>query len=184
MTMIENNHILEQISDYVLNLLPEAEKQRLAHHVAGCGQCYQALLKERHMVRSMQSTIDAATKPDRDRLEHLRPAVPQRTARHHAFPIWQRQLAAIGVVILLLMGGVSLSAGQKAGSWFKLSPNDYRPATATLTDTPTMTATATLVSSLPAQATSAPQYFEPNLSPRPAVTPGPIPARPLPALRD
>jgi anti-sigma factor RsiW len=169
--MNDNYHILEQISDYVLNLLPEAEQQRVAHHVAGCGSCHQALVRERHLVTTVRSTLDAVTRPDRARLASLRPAMPHSAVKRGPVRVWQRQLAALAAVILLLMGGVGLSAGQRAAGWFDLSPTGYP----TVTDTPTMTATATAVGNLPVQVTAPPQLIKPDISPRPAVTPGPRP---------
>lgn len=176
--MKENNHIIDQISDYVLNLLPEVEQQKVVRHVAICTLCHQALLRERHLTRTVQQTIHAASRPDGDRLESLRPPSPHVTAFPRQIPVWQRQMAAIGVVILLLLGGISLSAGQRAGGWLNPSPAFYRPVTATQTNTPTRTATATAISGLPAHSTAAPEVVEPTYAPRPAITPEPFPAQP------
>lgn len=80
---MDSIHVQEQITDYVLDLLPTKEKQGVARHIAGCEACRRAVQQEREVGRLVRDTFNAVTKPDYDQLQSLMPPIP---ARRSSFP--------------------------------------------------------------------------------------------------
>jgi anti-sigma factor RsiW len=76
-----NEHINQQIPDYVLNLLPKIERQTVEQHTAVCGHCQTALQAEREMGQMVRLTLQTATQPANGRLAQLMPPIPKHKQR-------------------------------------------------------------------------------------------------------
>lgn len=154
--MMNQQHVLTQLSDYILDLLPGDERQRVERHTAVCAQCRQALQRENRSGAAVRQTLTVATQPPPGRLMQLMPAAPRRARRLAvSTPLWRfagyRQLAAIALLLILVVGAVFLSPGSNGARlidlespWYSqpgvdyLSPV-YLAATATMTREPTAT---------------------------------------------
>lgn len=121
-----------------------------------------------NIAQMVRSTLHTATQPDNRRLAQLMPQIPaQRPSRATALT-WQRQLASLCVLALLLLGGVGL--------WqFEARPGMMGvAATATQTTEPTHTVVLTETAVAPtatavAADTAAPQplFFDTPPPPTP-----------------
>jgi anti-sigma factor RsiW len=168
-----NKHVNQQLSDYVLNLLPRLERQAVEQHTAVCVPCQKALQAEREMSQMVRYTLNTATQPANGRLAHLMPAIP--TARKQSavtmFVGWQRQLAVAGLLFVILFGSLGVWNGRSSHIWGVASPTALaatatrtQDATATIAQQTseaqeTLTTTAVASPTLPAssRATPAPQ---------------------------
>lgn len=56
---MEQAHVFNLISDYVLGLLPASERLLVEQHAAGCGLCRQQLDSERALSRRLHDTLAA-----------------------------------------------------------------------------------------------------------------------------
>lgn len=101
-------HIEEQITDYILDLLPAEEKQVVARHITGCEVCRRAVQQEREVGRLVHNTLNAVTKPDYNRLHTLMPPVPGRRLSILALLIPRiapyRQWAVACLLLVAMMG--------------------------------------------------------------------------------
>ena len=136
-------HINTKTSDYVLDLLPMSERREIELHVAHCAECEAVLVSERAVGRLLHGTLTRATQPDNGRLRQLMPTVPTPKARQAFSFSWQRQLASVCVMLILVMGGFG---------WYESNQNrnlmplpTFVAITATYTTEPTITNTATTV---------------------------------------
>ncbi len=162
-------HITHLISDYVLDLLPMREKERVEQHAAACPHCRQLLQAERHLAHLTRETFALATAPSPARIAALMPPVPARPRPWHSTPAWQRSLALAGVCLFLIITSFGLYPGGQNTSW-AASPAaaTHVAATATATAIPA-TATHTLTAS-PTN-TSAPEFVPTTFVPGAAATP-------------
>lgn len=124
--MRDTNHIHNQISDYVLDLLPDEEKQAAARHVAGCKKCQEAVRREREIGRLVHRTLNKATTPDYGRLQSLMPPIPARRTSVLAFLAPYRQWA-IACLLLVAMMGAFIFGGE--GGYGLARPADNQQAT-------------------------------------------------------
>lgn len=175
----ETTHVLNLIPDYVLELLPPAESDRVAHHLARCQECHQAMASERELSRSVQRTLRAVSAPDRAKLRQLIPASPARpkwtASQLFLSPGW----AAVGLLLLVAFGAIGLYLNQQPVSWTFEQPTVGSTAVL-LTDTPTQTATRNIAATVdfealaPGSAASPPtsvQHVAPEI--RPVLAPVP-----------
>ncbi|MBK8933657.1 MAG: zf-HC2 domain-containing protein [Chloroflexi bacterium] len=179
--MMNQEHVLPLISDYVLDLLPGSERRRVELHAAECAACRQALKSERQLGDLVRRTVQAATEPGYGRLPQLMPAIPSRRpakASHRQHP--QRQLALAGLLLLLLIGTFGLRFGQTRRAWQPPLPTAV-VSTATITSTATATlaemGTSTRVLETAVSATTAPAgqpAFQSQAHPTPAPMPTPL----------
>jgi anti-sigma factor RsiW len=133
-----NEHINQQIPDYVLNLLPKMERQTVEQHTAVCGHCQTALQAEREMGQMVRLTLQTATQPANGRLAQLMPPIPKHKQRWSLMMMgWQRQLAVVTMLVVILMGSFGVWNGRSQNIWGVPSPT-------TLAATATTDATATI----------------------------------------
>lgn len=171
----DSTHVPKLIPDYVLGLLPVDEARWVDAHLAGCGQCRQALTTEQAIGRSVKVTLSKASSPDADQIRRLMPSPPLSTGALVRWPIMSPGLAAGMIALLLVFGAFALFALQQPGAWGLTAPT-ARSTTVLLTDTPTQTATREI--------TVTAEGLEAIVSPSPA-SPAPAPNRaamPVPAL--
>jgi predicted anti-sigma-YlaC factor YlaD len=107
---VDNSHIQHQITDYLLDLLPDEEKVAVARHIAGCAACRLAVQKEREIGRLVYTTLNKATAPDYGRLQSLMPPRPRRRASILALLTPYRQWA-VACLLLVFMTGAFLFGG-------------------------------------------------------------------------
>ena len=145
-----NEHINHQIPDYVLNLLPKMERQTVEQHTAVCGSCQTALQAEREMGQMVRLTLQTATQPTNGRLSQLMPPIPQQKQRWSLMMMgWQRQLAVVTMLVVILMGSFGVWNGRSQNIWGVPSPTTQvatatRDATATIAQQQTTQAEETL----------------------------------------
>ncbi len=154
-----NKHVIHQIPDYVLNLLPRPERQAVEQHTAVCPHCQKALQAEREMGQMVRLTLHTATQPANGRLSHLMPPLPTRQKRPSPTMIrgWQRQLALVGVLVMILFGSMGLWHGRSQQIW-----GGVTTVTEAATATSTLNATATIAQrqTIQAQETMAAEITE------------------------
>lgn len=142
---METKHILNKVPDYVLDLLPSAERQQVERHIVACAACRQAVRQERVFNQVVRSTLQTATQPPAGHLRRLMPAVPGRRAvsgRRSYFFLnlagWQKQLAFLCLFTAMLLGSLSLHLSESQRLWSAPSPT-FLAVTATTTREPTVT---------------------------------------------
>ncbi|KAA3664880.1 MAG: hypothetical protein DWQ04_03465 [Chloroflexi bacterium] len=169
-------HINTKLGDYVLDLLPRRERREVELHVAHCADCEAALASEKAVGRLLRGTLSSVTQPDNGRLRQLMPTLPTQKQRPAFNFSWQRQLASVCVMLILLIGGFG---------WYESNQNrnlmplpTFVAITATYTSEPTITNTATTV-----KATAEPTVTAVSENPAPDfnATPPPNPT-PIAAL--
>jgi anti-sigma factor RsiW len=133
-----HDDILCQIPGYVLGLLPARQYHVVERHVSHCSVCQQEMSRERKLDRLVQSTMDAASKPNPAHLRSLMPDIPLKRPSALVFGGWQRQLAPALLILLLLFGGLAINSMLPAGSVPAFVATAHA-ATATSTYTPTAT---------------------------------------------
>jgi anti-sigma factor RsiW len=139
-----HDDILRQIPEYVLGLLSPRQLSAVEHHAAHCTVCQQSIARERKLGQLVRSTVDVATKPDTAHMRRLMPAIPQQRRPDLILHGWQKQLAPVILILLLILGSFMLNRMLPAGSGPSLVATAHA-ATATSTYTPT----ATMAQSLP-----------------------------------
>ena len=178
-------HIQQQIPDYVLGLLPRSEARQVDQHTLVCTDCRQALRQEQELGQLIHGTLAAAAQPPAN-LRQFMPAVPQKARRPLGLALnWQPQLVPLTLVLFLLVGSLSFYLREQRGLWFDSTPTALA-ITATLTDSPTATITETRAEGAAnVQTTAVPAPIE---SHQPAITatpaPNPTPIAALNIMRD
>ncbi|MBK8987812.1 MAG: zf-HC2 domain-containing protein [Chloroflexi bacterium] len=182
--MMNQEHVLPLLADYVLDLLPGNERRQVEQHAADCADCRQALHGERQIGGLVRATLHTATEPAYGRLTQLRPAVPQRATQPIRGPQRQRQLALAGLLLVLLLGASGWRYGNARQSWQPPPPTHIAitattVATTTIAATTYQEATATLAQattnrSMEETAVAAPSdqpTIQPHATPLPQATP-------------
>ena len=172
------NHINTKISDYVLDLLPQQERRDVAQHVAHCAECEAVLASEQAVGHLLRQTVHEVTQPSNGTLRQLMPAIPGKQSHQWVFNRpWQRQLASVGMLLILLLGGMGWYESNRSSSMGPVPT--FIAITATYTNEPTTTATTT-------QATAEPVITAVSANPEPAYSatppPNPTPIAALPAV--
>jgi anti-sigma factor RsiW len=142
-----NNHVTHQLPDYVLNLLPQAERQAVEQHTAVCGQCQKALRTEREMGQMIRLTLHTATQPHNGRLAQFMPAIPpQKQDWSFTMIGWQRQFAVVTLLVALLLGSFGMWNGRSQNVWPGVLPTatSTQNATATIAQQQTIQAAETV----------------------------------------
>lgn len=147
--MMNQEHVLPKLSDYVLDLLPGGERRQVEQHAAECAACRTALQTERQIGGLVRASLQAASEPRHGRLGQLRPGIaPVRPAQSGFWLARQRQLALVGLLLVLLLGTLGLRYSSARQSWQPPLPTSVA-ATATTTASATRNgATATLAQTL------------------------------------
>lgn len=165
---MNHEQILQQIPDYALGLLPPFERQQVENHAQSCPRCQKALAEEQMLGSLVWSTIHLVTEPTPRQLRPLMPSIP-RPQTPSLLRGWQKQLAPIALLLMLLLGGLGWNAHQQT-NWQTNNPM-LLVMTATTTNTPTVTATTIPSTQMPTSTAIAisPTY---NLTtPAPSSTP-------------
>ncbi len=171
--MHQTTHVLNQIPDYVLGLLPRQERLVVEQHTAVCPICNAQLRQESTIAPMLQSTLRAISQPSPQRLRQLMPAPPRAKWQWLQFGGWQQQLALVSLLFTLLLGGTNLYQQQNN----QLPANSPLAVTATMTNEPTMTVASVDGEDEPdIQTTAVPALIIP-----PSSTPSPPPT-PIAAL--
>ncbi len=140
--MMKQQHVLNQIPDYALDLLPQAERIQVEQHTMRCANCRAALRSETELGSMVRATLAAVTHPPTN-LRRLMPIRQPSFWQKLGFSLtWQRQLAPLVVFALLLLGSLGLYLSDQPAIWSNPSPT-FLAATATMTDAPTATMTET-----------------------------------------
>ena len=135
--MIEANNKSTLLQEYVLDLLPPAEKQQLAQDIGYDSALLKQVQQERQVGQLVKSTLQQASAVENGRLAQLMPAIPKQKR-----PFWNsfapRQLAMVAMLFVLLLGGWQWFNSEQSALWS--SPTAVA-VTATMTHTPTATET-------------------------------------------
>lgn len=136
--MIESKKVSQQITDYVLDLLPPVERKQVEENAAQ-NKAYQKMLhREREVGQLVRNSLQQTTMPDTARLRKLMPAIPKKKRPFHFFnSTWQRQLVAMAVFVFFFLGSFSIYQSQQ-NPIYNSSPT-LTAATATFTNEPTAT---------------------------------------------
>lgn len=154
---MNHQHFSNQISDYLLNLLPAAEQQALESHLANCPHCRQAVLNQQQFVQTVRATLAVATRPGPGQLTRLMPPLPLR--RRPQLSLMRRSVAGVALLVVLILGGLNWQMGY----------NHWRnPAVTVLAVTATHQPTSTATQTAGQEEN---QPLAPTLTPRPAGTP-------------
>lgn len=101
---MENIHIEDQLTDYVLDLLSGEEKRAVARHVAACDECRRALQREREIGRLVHSVLKRTTAPKPGRLQSLMPTIPSGRSPLLALLAPYQQWAIACLLLVAMMG--------------------------------------------------------------------------------
>ena len=165
----------DQLIDYVLKLLPAEQEKQLEQQAAREPHLRRRLAAEREIGQLVRSTIHQVTAPEPARLRRLMPATP----RHTQWQLWQRPLALVGALLLMLL---------VAFGWREIRTNvplpDQGPGIA-VTVTQAEAPTETMTQTIEASGGFAPLIFGTRVwrEPAGATHPSPLPAAtPIAAL--
>lgn len=158
------------LQEYVLDLLPAAEKQQLARQIGHDPMLLKQVQQERQVGQLVKNTLQQVSTVESNRLAQLMPAIPARKR-----PFWQsfapRQLAMAAMLLVLLLGGWQWFNSEQSALW--TSPPTSVAVTATMTHTPAATETQTVPTE-----TAVANQAEPNT----VLTPAPPPPTPVAAV--
>ena len=176
-------HVLSLMSDYVLELLPVDETDRVSAHLSHCPECRRALETERQVGHLVKSTLHVTSTVESARLRESKPRSPTAAGPPRSLLALSPGLAALGILLLIIGSTLVLYLNQRSSGRSATPPAAYSTAII-LTDTPTMTATSEIpatagpekMSSLPEDAPGAEDLEQESLL-EPAFVP--IPAAPL-----
>jgi hypothetical protein len=122
--------------------------------------------------------LQTATKPTNGRLTQLMPPIPGQKRNSFANFGWQKQLAAVGMIIFLFIGGLGLYRHTQQPIWNHSHPTSVA-VTATITNTPTVAGTTVQTTDTFAATSTA---IAKETIAVITVTPSPHPATPIAAL--
>ena len=169
--MREANKQSTLLQDYVLDLLPAAEKQQVARQIGQDPALISQVRQERKVGQLVNNALHQASAVENGRLARLMPAIPRRKR-----PLWSgfapRQLAMVAMLFLLLLGGWQWFGSGQSSLW---SSPTVVAVTATMTHTPDATETHTA----PTETAVAGQ---PELDIPIIITPAPPPPTPVAAV--
>jgi anti-sigma factor RsiW len=138
--MMNQEHVLNQIPDYVLGLLPPQKRQVVERHTAVCGECQQKLQQENELTQLVRTTLSVASQPANLRLRQLMPTPPRSRQIQWLWTDWRtgwtKQLALTAMLLIFFLTGLNLYEQNMMGHG---GPELPIAATATFTQEPTMT---------------------------------------------
>jgi anti-sigma factor RsiW len=133
--MLASEHPLNELSDYVLDLLAPEDRRRVASHVQRCEECREALRRERQLIHEVRDSLHVATRPAALRLGQLMPA-PTAIGRRTRFEAMMRPALALSILLVLFLGSLQLYRPGSFGASTVATPTTLA-ATATVTPTGT-----------------------------------------------
>lgn len=162
---MEQTHVFNLISDYVLGLLPAAERRQVEQHAANCPACRQQLVAEREISRRVRHTLAALPAPSSARLTRRMPAPPSARAPLFFQAGWYKAWVTVGLLLVIFAGALQLRPDNARGGHIWSEPAPYMLATATEQPTATVTVTATVTAT---QVAGAPETLStPTAAPTP-----------------
>lgn len=161
------------LQEYVLDLLPPAERQQLAQDLGRDPALLKRVQQERRVGQLVKNALHQACTVENGRLTQLMPAIPkQRRPLSSSFA--PRQLAMVTLLLVLLLGGWQWFNSGQSALW--QSPPTIVAVTATITHTPTATETQRV----PTETAVASQTeLDTNIVITPAPLPTPVAAVPM-----
>ena len=172
--MIETNKQPNLLQEYVLDLLPPAEKQHLTRQLGSDAALRAQVQQERQVEHLVKSSLHQASAIENGRLVQLMPAIPRKKR-----PFWAsfapRQLAMAAMLFVLLLGGWQWFSSDQSPLWH--SPPTSVAVTATTTHTPA--ATETQVAPTETAVAHHKEPYETAVSITPAPPPTPVAAVPV-----
>ncbi len=158
------------LQEYVLDLLPTAEKKRLTRQIGADPALLTQVQQERQVGQLVKQTVQQVGLAENGRLAQRMPAIPRKKR-----PFWAsfapRQLAMAAMMFVLLLGGWQWFSSAQSAVW--QSPPTLVAITATTTHTPTATQTQTVPTE-----TAVANQTEPII----IMTPAPPPPTPVAAM--
>ncbi|MBK8900960.1 MAG: hypothetical protein IPM53_07250 [Anaerolineaceae bacterium] len=170
--MIETNKAPNLLTEYVLDLLPPTEKQRLAQQIGADPALQAQVRQERQVGQLVKQTVQQAGIIDNARLTQQMPAIPRQKRPFWHNPAAQqamRQVAMATMMFILLLGG---------WQWFNGSQTavlSQTPTAIAVTATMTHTPTATQTQQAPTE-TAVARELTPDMIYTPAPLPTPVAA--------
>lgn len=140
---MEQTHVFNLISDYVLGLLPVAERRLVERHAADCTACRQQLVAERELSQRVRHTLAALPTPSPARLARRQPPPPPARVPLFFQAGWYKAWVTVGVLLAIFAGTLYLRPNTAANAPVWADPAPYALATATEQPTATTTVTAT-----------------------------------------
>ncbi len=144
----EQQHINNLIADYVLELLPLVEHEAATRHIATCGSCRQAVMRERRIGLAVKQTLSKATNVEGRTLTRFMPTVSPHTGFQRIFNQGQRQIVLACCLLILAFASVGIQLRLQQDTWLATAPA-ILSTTVMLTETPTATLLATSEGSKP-----------------------------------
>lgn len=141
--MMNSQTTTQQLQEYVLDLLPDAEKTQLAQQIAADPSLLPQVQAERRVGQLVKITLQQATSVENGRLVQLMPAIPKRKSLVWlGFGFAPRQVAMVAMLFLLVLGGWQWLTGNVPS--INSTEATIVAVTATMTHTPTATETQTV----------------------------------------
>jgi anti-sigma-K factor RskA len=138
----EHQHINYLVTDYVLELLPRAEHEAASRHIAHCGNCRRAVMRERQIGVAVKQTISKASGIERRSLARAMPTMSQKNRFRRIIDQGQVQILLACCLLLLAFASVGLQLRLHQNNWTATSPAIFS-TTVMITETPTATHLAT-----------------------------------------
>ena len=138
----EQKHIKNLITDYVLELLPLAEHEAATRHIATCGSCRQAVMRERQIGLAVRQTLDKATDVKLRSLTWTNPTAVRHNRFQRILMRGQSQIVLACCLLILAFASVGIQLRLHQNTWLATAPA-ILSTTAMITETPTATLLAT-----------------------------------------
>jgi hypothetical protein len=130
-----NNHIGDQVTDFVLDLLAPEDRHFLAMHLKQCSRCRQLVAVEERIGLLVRSTVEASGQ-SQAKLSILMPQAPAKHAGLFSRASVRQQFAFAGLALIVFLAGFNLMFRQELhGSTAPVATTFI--ATASYTQTPT-----------------------------------------------
>ena len=112
--MIETNKVPHLLTEYVLDLLPPAEKQRLAQQIGADPALQAQVQQERQVGQLVKQTVQQAGQADNAQLARLMPAVPRQKRPFWHNPAAQQAMRQVAMAAMMFWWSSSSSSGRMA----------------------------------------------------------------------
>jgi hypothetical protein len=144
----EQQHINNLITDYVLEILPRAEYEAAARHIATCESCRKAVMRERQIGMAVKQTLSKAIDIEETTLTRIMPAVSRHNGFQRMLNQGQRQIVLVCCLLILGFATIGIQLRLQQDRWLATAPA-ILSTTVMITETPTATLLATSEGSKP-----------------------------------
>jgi hypothetical protein len=134
----EQKHINNLITDYVLEQLPLAEHEAATRHIATCGSCRLAVMRERQIGMAVRQTLEKATDIKERSLTRTNPTVVRQNRFQRILMRGRSQLVLACCLLILVFASVGIQLRLHQDNWLATAPA-ILSTTAMITETPTAT---------------------------------------------